>query len=147
MEDDAHASARRRILNGPFPNRGVAFTAAELTMPEAVIRRVHQTILVGASTWPGAFTEDAAREIAAHAARSIILPLSNPTEPGASGFPPPVSWLRDFSRIIAEAVVRAGAHPGADRGVGATVDALQRTLEYRPTVIGPSGTHPRCIRS
>ncbi|QQE80060.1 NAD-dependent malic enzyme [Alicyclobacillus sp. SO9] len=44
-----------------------------------VIRQVHPTILIGTSTVAGAFTEEIVREMSKHAARPVILPLSNPT--------------------------------------------------------------------
>jgi malate dehydrogenase (oxaloacetate-decarboxylating) len=44
-----------------------------------VIRNVKPTVLIGVSGQGGAFTEDAVREMARHASRPVIFPLSNPT--------------------------------------------------------------------
>jgi len=46
---------------------------------EAVVRHVKPNILVGTSGTPGAFTEAAIREMAAHTSRPVVLALSNPT--------------------------------------------------------------------
>ena len=45
-----------------------------------VVEEVHPTIIVGTSTVGGAFTEQVVREMAKHANRPLIFPLSNPTE-------------------------------------------------------------------
>ncbi|KAI6081093.1 hypothetical protein F4821DRAFT_35238 [Hypoxylon rubiginosum] len=45
----------------------------------SVIREVHPNVLIGTSTVPKSFTEDIVREMAKHAERPVILPLSNPT--------------------------------------------------------------------
>ena len=44
-----------------------------------VVTNVHPTILIGTSGQHGAFTEEIVREMAKHAARPVIFPLSNPT--------------------------------------------------------------------
>jgi malate dehydrogenase (oxaloacetate-decarboxylating) len=44
-----------------------------------VVRNVKPTVLIGVSGQPGAFSEEAIREMAKHADRPAIFPLSNPT--------------------------------------------------------------------
>jgi malate dehydrogenase (oxaloacetate-decarboxylating) len=46
---------------------------------EEVVRQVRPTILIGTSGLARAFTETAVREMARHAGRPIIMPMSNPT--------------------------------------------------------------------
>lgn len=50
----------------------------EITLLD-VVRHAKPTVLIGVSGQTGAFTEQAVREMAAHTARPVIFPLSNPT--------------------------------------------------------------------
>jgi malate dehydrogenase (oxaloacetate-decarboxylating) len=59
-----------------------------------VVRRVHPTILIGTSTRPGAFTEEIIREMAAHTARPVVLPMSNPTDLSEAAPGDVISWTR-----------------------------------------------------
>lgn len=50
----------------------------EITLVD-VVREAKPSVLIGVSGQPGAFTEEAVREMAKHSDRPIIFPLSNPT--------------------------------------------------------------------
>ncbi|HYW71323.1 MAG TPA: NAD-dependent malic enzyme [Pyrinomonadaceae bacterium] len=78
----------QRPLDEPFKKKyaqSFATTAswqrdeAAATTFADVVRNVHPTILIGTSAQPGAFSEAIVREMAAHADRPIVFPLSNPT--------------------------------------------------------------------
>jgi malic enzyme len=55
------------------------FVPAERFDLETVVRHMAPTILIGTTGTAGTFTETAIREMAAHVAAPIVLPLSNPT--------------------------------------------------------------------
>jgi malate dehydrogenase (oxaloacetate-decarboxylating) len=50
----------------------------EITLLD-VVRHAKPSVLIGVSGQPGAFTEQAVREMATYSARPVIFPLSNPT--------------------------------------------------------------------
>jgi malate dehydrogenase (oxaloacetate-decarboxylating) len=50
----------------------------EITLLD-VVRHARPSVLIGVSGQPGAFTEDAVREMAKYSQRPVIFPLSNPT--------------------------------------------------------------------
>jgi malate dehydrogenase (oxaloacetate-decarboxylating) len=45
-----------------------------------VVSQVHPTVLIGTSAQSGAFTQAIVKDMAAHADRPVIMPMSNPTE-------------------------------------------------------------------
>ena len=80
------ADRRRHRLAGlpgavrPAPQRGRRLDRRRPGIGLAeVVARVHPTVLIGTSTQAGAFTEAIVQDMAAHAERPIIMPLSNPT--------------------------------------------------------------------
>lgn len=65
----------------PYARKRSEFPAgAKLDNLEDVVKAIHPTILVGASTAAGAFTKEIVQEMAAHTLRPIIFPLSNPAD-------------------------------------------------------------------
>lgn len=65
----------------PFARKRQEFAnASELTTLEAVVETVKPTIMVGTSTVGGAFTESIVKKMASYTERTIIFPISNPTE-------------------------------------------------------------------
>jgi malate dehydrogenase (oxaloacetate-decarboxylating) len=87
---DRHGLVFDGLLDMTEAQRHYARTAAELAGWDhdpvtggigllEVVRRVRPTVLIGASTVHGAFSEQVIREMASHVARPVILPLSNPT--------------------------------------------------------------------
>jgi malate dehydrogenase (oxaloacetate-decarboxylating) len=110
---------------------------------QAVVDRVHPTVLVGTSTVRGAFTEDVVRSMAGHVERPVVLPLSNPTEKieampedvlrwtdgkalVAAGIPLPSVELNGTTYVIGQAN-NALIYPGL--GLGAIVARASRVTD------------------
>ena len=65
------------------------------------------TMLIGASTVAGSFTEAIVQEMAAHTERPIIFPLSNPHASAEAKPADLIAWTEGRA-LIATGVVRAG---------------------------------------
>jgi len=77
------ASTARDDQKRPFALTGRDLAALEMSAVRPddlleIVRRFQPTVLIGASGTPGLFSEEVVREMAAHAERPIIIPLSNP---------------------------------------------------------------------
>ncbi len=70
-EQRAYARKEQEIQTWRQPN-------GEITLLD-VVRNAKPTVLIGVSGQPGAFTEQAVREMAKNTTRPVIFPLSNPT--------------------------------------------------------------------
>jgi malic enzyme len=70
---------KRPFAVDPVGLAGYGFPPADGYDLETVVRHVRPTVLIGTCGQAGAFTEAAIREMAAHTAAPIVLPLSNPT--------------------------------------------------------------------
>ena len=64
-----------------------------------VVTRSRPTMLIGTSTQPGAFTEALVAEMAAHAERPIIMPLSNPTSHSEARPADLIAWTQGRALI------------------------------------------------
>jgi malate dehydrogenase (oxaloacetate-decarboxylating) len=64
-----------------------------------VVTRTSPTMLIGTSTQPGAFSEAIITEMAAHADRPIIMPLSNPTSHAEARPADLVAWTKGHALI------------------------------------------------
>jgi malate dehydrogenase (oxaloacetate-decarboxylating) len=64
-----------------------------------VVGNVHPTLLIGVSGQPGIFTESIIKDMAAHVARPMIFPLSNPTTRAEATPEDLVKWTRDQAII------------------------------------------------
>lgn len=126
----------------PFAHKRSEFVNADelKTLAEAV-KAVHPTILVGTSTQPGAFTETIVKEMAAHTARPIIFPLSNPTKLAEAKAEDLLKWTNG------KALVATGipAEPVELNGVTYEIGQANNALVYPGLGLGTIAAKARVL--
>ena len=89
-----------------------------------VVHQVRPTLLIGTSGCPGAFTEAIVREMAWHADRPIILPLSSPA-PLAEATPADlIAWTDGRALIATGSVFTPVTHKGITHVIGQVNNAM-----------------------
>jgi malate dehydrogenase (oxaloacetate-decarboxylating) len=89
-----------------------------------VVRQVHPTMLIGTSTAPRTFTEAIVNDMAAHTARPIVFPLSNPTsliEATASDL---ITWTDGRALVATGIPSRPVTYKGTTYAIGQANNAL-----------------------
>ena len=93
---------------------------------DEVVRRVQPTMLIGASTASGSFTEAIVREMAAHTERPIVFALSNPSANAEANPADLIAWT-DGRALIATG---SPFSPVTYRGVTYVIAHVNNTLLY-----------------
>jgi malate dehydrogenase (oxaloacetate-decarboxylating) len=89
-----------------------------------VVRNVRPTMLIGCSTQSGAFTEQIVREMAAHTARPIIMPLSNPTSKAEAMPADVLAWTDGAALVATGSPFGPVSHNGVDYQIAQANNAL-----------------------
>jgi malate dehydrogenase (oxaloacetate-decarboxylating) len=89
-----------------------------------VVANAHPTILVGTSTAGGTFTEQIVREMARHAERPMIFPLSNPTERIEAVPADLIKWTDGGGLVGTGTPWDPVPYKGTDYAIGETNNAL-----------------------
>ena len=97
-----------------------------------VVRRVHPTMLIGASTAAGSFTQEIVEEMAAHTERPIIFPLSSPA-PVAEAAPADLIAWTDGRALIATGSPFA---PVTHKGVTYVIAHVSNAMLYPGLALG-----------
>lgn len=98
--------------------------AGELTDLPAIIKAVQPTVMIGTSTVHNAFTEAAIKEMAKHADRPIIFPISNPTEKIEAIPADLIKWTNGKALVATGIPSATVAYQGIDYHIGQANNAL-----------------------
>ena len=89
-----------------------------------VIRQVQPTMLIGASGATGAFTEPIVREMARHAGRPIIFPLSSPASLAEATPGDLIAWTDGRALIVTGSPFTPVTHKGITHVIGQANNAM-----------------------
>jgi len=89
-----------------------------------VVTRSRATMLIGTSTQPGAFTEQIVREMAVHAERPVIMPLSNPTSHSEAQAADLITWTAGRALIATGSPFPPVTYRGVEYQVAQANNAL-----------------------
>jgi malate dehydrogenase (oxaloacetate-decarboxylating) len=118
-----HAFPGGRAVPGGHLGPGGPGVADGIGLAE-VVGRVHPTVLIGTSTRAGAFTEAVVRDMAAHAERPVILPMSNPTALSEAAPADLIRWTGGRALVATGSPFRAVDHGGIRYEIGQANNAL-----------------------
>lgn len=96
----------------------------ELTDLPAIIKAVQPTVMIGTSTVHNAFTEAAIKEMAKHADRPIVFPISNPTEKIEATPSDLIKWTNGKALVATGIPSATVAYQGIDYQIGQANNAL-----------------------
>ena len=106
-----------------------------------VVHRVKPTMLIGASTVPGSFTEAIVREMAANSQRPIIFPLSHPTAKAEANPADLIAWTEGRGLIA----TGASFAPVTYKGMTYVVAQVNNALLYPGLALGAIVSRARRI--
>jgi malate dehydrogenase (oxaloacetate-decarboxylating) len=89
-----------------------------------VVALVHPTVLIGTSGQAGAFTEAVVRDMASHAERPVILPMSNPTALSEAVPADLIAWTDGRALVATGSPFGAVDHGGIRYEIGQANNAL-----------------------
>jgi malate dehydrogenase (oxaloacetate-decarboxylating) len=113
------ADAYRRALAWPGPLADEHGLGAQAPRDlAAVVRQLQPTVLIGVSGAPGAFTEPIVREMARHAPRPAVFPMSNPTSQAEATPSDVVAWTDGRALVATGSPFPAVIHQGRAIRVG-----------------------------
>jgi malate dehydrogenase (oxaloacetate-decarboxylating) len=123
--DAGLSEQQRRYARDPAEVAGWARDPGPGGIPLAeVIRRVRPTILIGTSGRGGAFDEAVVTQMAAHASRPVIMPMSNPTSLAEARPADLIRWTRGRALVAAGSPFGPVDYEGTRYAIGQANNAL-----------------------